>query len=116
MRKLTLQQHELWARLTNNYEYFARTDSPRTFAHRMGLALQGKDLYTIEHTLNHVFPIIMRRHFVKLDRILMLRRWLMDYNLPIYPTHMIWFDRFHRSHGSHIKKYTDYLDTLDFTG
>jgi len=113
---MTPQQQEFWAELTGNYEYFARTDSPRTFAHRMGRALQYKDEATVIRTLNHCFPIIMRRRFDKLDRILILRRWLMEYGLPIQPTRMIWFEQFHKSHGLLIRKHTKELDYLDFFG
>lgn len=110
------QKQEFWAKLTGNYEYFARTDSPRTFTHRVGRALQHQDEATVIQTLNHCFPIILRRRFAKLDRILMLRRWLMEYELPIQPIRMIWFDRFHKSHGSLIKTITNQLDILDFSG
>jgi hypothetical protein len=113
---MTPQQQEFWAGLTNNYEYFARTDSPRTFAHRLGRALQGKDEDTTTRALNYCFPIIMRRRLAKLDRILMLRCWLMEYGLPIQATCMIWFEQFHKSHGLLIRKHTKELDYLDFSG
>jgi hypothetical protein len=113
---MTPQQQEFWAELTNNYEYFARTDSPRTFAHRVGRALQGKDEDTTTQVLNHCFPIIMRRRFAKVDCILMLRRWLTEYSLPIAPARIIWFEQFHKSHGPLIKKHTKELAYLDFSG
>ena len=121
---MTPQQQEFLAELTGNYEYFARTDSPRIFAHRVGRALQHKDEATVIRTLNHCFPIILRRRFDKLDRILILRRWLIEYSLPMQPWQLPWFDRFHKSHGTLIKKHSNYcvvarsceLDILDFSG
>ena len=113
---MTPQQQEFWAELTGNYEYFARTDSPRTFAHRVGRALQHKDEATVIRTLNHCFPIIMRRRLAKLDRILMMKCWLTEYGLLVAPTRMIWFEQFHKSHGLLIKKHTNELDYLDFSG
>jgi hypothetical protein len=113
---MTPQQQEFWAGLTNNYEYFARLDSPRTFTHRLGQALQGKDEDTTTQVLNHCFPIIMRRRLAKLDRILMMKCWLTEYGLLVAPTRMIWFDQFHKSHGLLIKKHTNKWDHLDFSG
>ena len=109
--RLTAEQRELWAALTNNYTYFARRDCPETLAHRIGRRLEGKGVDTVCQVLDECFGIVMRRRISKLDRIVMLRVWLWKYQLPMVPSRMSWFEKFHKTHGPMILKVNDYKDT-----
>lgn len=110
-KRLTAEQKELWAALTNDFTYFARHDSPETLAHRIGRRLEGKGVDTVCQVLDECFGIVMRRRISKLDRIVILRVWLWKYQLPMIPSRMSWYDKFHKTHGPMVVKASNYKDS-----
>ena len=103
-KRLTAEQKDLWAALTNDYSYLARKQSPEVIAHTIGEKLQGKSQEVVNRVIDQCFGIVMRRRISKMDRILIIRLWLTRYNLPMVPSQVSWFDEFHRTHGPLITK------------
>jgi len=103
-KRLTEEQRDLWAELTNDYSYLARKQSPENLAHTIGEKLQGKSQEIVNRVIDQCFGIVMRRRVSKIDRILIIRLWLTKYNLPMIPSQMSWFDVFHNTHGPLIIK------------